>query len=176
MDGRSDISRHLRRMMSRFRPRGTTSASHSRNSAQAPLRDGYQKPPPKSQREPSGNKVGGQPGPPGHTLMPGETPRYHSVHAVSTCARCSVSHTDQPAKAVDYRQVFDWPPQHLHVTELQAESKECPICHQRVTAALTEQQTEYLGPLLRWVGWGRIVGFLISKQLGQISSPVGQTL
>lgn len=121
---------------------------NSQNSSQPPSSDGYRKPPPKSQRHSSGKKVGGQPGHPGHTLMPVETPDTIQVHAVSTCAHCGVSLTDQPPQAVQRRQVFDLPPQRLHVTEHQAESKKCPACHQRTTAAFpsgVEAPTQY-GP------------------------------
>ena len=106
----------------------------SRHRSQPPASDGYRKPPPKSRRQRSGKKPGGQPGHPGTTLQPVGDPDETQRHPVTTCAQCGTSLADHPHAAMIRRQVFDLPPQRLHVTEHQAEVKDCPACGARTTA------------------------------------------
>jgi transposase len=116
-------------------------ALSSRNSSKPPSTDGLAKPAPKSLRQNSGRRPGGQPGHPGRTLHPVEKPDHIVAHRLGRCP-CGAcrgrSLRDQPL--VDYakRQVFELPPKLLEVTEHQAEIKRCPVSGRLVTAAFPE--------------------------------------
>jgi transposase len=99
-------------------------AMNSRNSSKPPSSDGLGKPNPKSLREKSGKKSGGQPGNPGKTLMRVENPDHVVVHAPPmVCDTCAAS-LPEPV-VVETRQVFDLPEIRHEVTEHQVLQTQC---------------------------------------------------
>jgi len=103
-------------------------AKTSRNSGKPPSSDGYKKRKPKSLRQKSGRKSGGQKGHQGHTLKMSQTPDKVVVHAIDKCIDCGHHLKEVAATKVEKRQVFDIPPVKLLVEEHQAETKICPTC------------------------------------------------
>lgn len=112
---------------------------NSRNSSKPPSSDGYQKPAPRSLREKSGRRPGGQAGHKGETLEMSETPDKVIVHRVTRCATCGESLEGVVAADVERRQVFDLPPRTPEVVEHRAETAVCPACGHRTTAAFPEE-------------------------------------
>lgn len=101
----------------------------SHNSSKPPSSDGPgSKPHPKSRREPSGRKPGGQPGHVGQTLRLVETPDEIVVHAPIECRGCGERLDAAPVVRSERRQVLDLPPVRLQVTEHQAETRQCAGC------------------------------------------------
>lgn len=100
---------------------------NSRNSSKPPSSDEFIKP--KSQRQKSGKKSGGQKGHKGQTLKMRETPDVTVTHRVENCQGCGHSLEDVPCKDLEKRQEFDVPMPDLIVTEHQAETKQCPCCN-----------------------------------------------
>jgi len=109
-------------------------AQNSHNSSRPPSTDRPEQPKPKSLRKKSGRKSGGQPGHPGRTLQPSDTPKHIQVHPLREC-ECGEDLSHEPALDFQRRQVFDLPELKLECTEHRAEIKECPCCHRTVTAA-----------------------------------------
>lgn len=113
----------------------------SRNSSKPPSSDGLSKPAPKSLRQRSGRRRGGQPGHPGRTLQPVEHPDHIVPHRLELCP-CGLcqgrSLRDVPVAGYEQRQVFEVPRKLLEVTEHRAEVKRCPVSGRRVTAAFPE--------------------------------------
>jgi len=113
-------------------------ACNSTNSHQPPATDGLAKPAPKSLREKTGRRPGGQPGHPGTTLPLVENPdqvEQHRLHRCP-CGQChGVSLAGQRVLAYERRQVLDLPPLRLLTTEHQAEIKQCPVSGLLVTAS-----------------------------------------
>lgn len=91
-----------------------------------PSSDGLGKPAPKSLRERSGRKPGGQPGHAGHTLSQVECPDEIVVHEPGACAGCGAQlpAVGEPAGVIR-RQVFDIPKVTVAVVEHQLVSRRC---------------------------------------------------
>lgn len=104
-------------------------ATDSRNSSKPPSTDAFHKPSPKSRREKTGKKPGGQKGHLGSTLAFSETPDQIIPHPVNTCSCCGRDLSAQAADKVERRQILDIPPLRMDVTEHRFEMKTCPDCH-----------------------------------------------
>jgi transposase len=106
-------------------------SKNSRNSSKPPSSDGFKKEPkpnPKSLRQNSNRKSGGQPGHKGHKLCRRENPDEIVIHSVDSCDNCGQDLKDVEISELQRRQVFDIPPLKIHVTEHQAEIKRCSCC------------------------------------------------
>ena len=148
------VEQQVKDLRAKVRQLEDRQALNSRNSNQPPSSDGLTKPPPRSLRQKTGRKPGGQPGHPGHTLEPVKKPDHFQVHPLHRCpcGQCGgVSLEDQPVLDYERRQVFDLPPLRLVVTEHQAEIKRCPLSGLTVKASFpcgVEAPVQY-GPHFR---------------------------
>jgi transposase len=113
---------------------------NSSNSGKPPSSDGLKKPPRTSSlRQPSGKKLGGQPGHPGETLRRSETPDAVIDHYPPSCATCGALLTKAMATDFVARQVFDLPePQPLIVTEHRAHGCRCAACGSQTRATFPD--------------------------------------
>ena len=84
-------------------------AQSSRNSSRPPSTDRPAQPQPKSLRQKSGRKPGGQPGHPGRTLEFSDHPQHTQIHPLKEC-ECGEDLSQEPALDFERRQVFDLPP------------------------------------------------------------------
>lgn len=103
-------------------------SKNSNNSHKPPSSDGYQKPDPKSLREKTGKKPGGQSGHNGETLEQVENPDHVVIHQVHACTNCGCGLAAQLTHDHEKRQEVEIPPIEPEVTEHQAEIKVCPQC------------------------------------------------
>jgi len=102
-------------------------AKDSHNSSLPPSSDRFVRPP-KSLRQKSGKKPGGQKGHRGHHLQQVEMPDQVLIHPVACCEHCQQDLRSQPAALPERRQVMDLPVKRLWVTEHRVEEKQCPVC------------------------------------------------
>lgn len=100
-----------------------------RNSHKPPSSEGYEKPAPKSRRERSGRKSGGQDGHEGRTLRQVKSPDEILVHRPQRCAGCGRSLARATVVSTEARQVFDLPPIVLRVVEHRLEHCRCGCGH-----------------------------------------------
>lgn len=100
-------------------------AATSRNSSKPPSQDGLGKPAPKSRRERSGRKPGGQPGHPGSRLEQVADPDRVVKHEPAQCGGCGGDLAGAEAVGVARRQVFDLPPVAVEVVEHQLVDRRC---------------------------------------------------
>lgn len=107
--------------------------SNSGNSSKPPSSDGYAKPNPKSLREPSGRKPGGQKGHPGTTLRQAADPDEIVVHLPEVCS-CGYCFQGASADHFERRQVFELLKKLFGVTEHRIGTCKCPKCGRMVRA------------------------------------------
>ncbi len=117
---------------------------------------------PRSLRQKSGKKAGGQEGHAGNTLHLSETPDEVIVHAVERCGACQRDLRGVASQAVERRQVVDLPPKRLVITEHQAEHKVCPSC-QQVTQAVFPEGVR--APVQYGPAFGAVAVYLVQQQL-----------
>lgn len=106
----------------------------SSNSSKPPSSDGLKRKP-KSLREQSGKKPGGQQGHVGKGLAHVSNPDVVVTHTPSSCPGCGSNLSDVHGSCSEQRQVFDIPQPKINVTEHRVEKKTCPYCGE-VTRAL----------------------------------------
>lgn len=90
---------------------------NSNNSSKPPSSDGFGKPAPKSMRERSGKKSGGQDGHRGKTLMQVEHPDHIIEYKLERCPVSGRALCDEDIIGTIKRQVFELPEPRLEVTE-----------------------------------------------------------
>lgn len=108
-------------------------AKNSHKSSLPPSSDRFVRQP-KSLRQKSEKKTGGQEGHPGTTLRLSEVPDEVIEHRVTVCASCQHDLREVEACVTHRRQVVDIPSPRLIVQEHRAEQKQCPRC-QHITKA-----------------------------------------
>lgn len=113
----------------------------SHNSHQPPSSDGFNKKP-RSLRQRSGKRPGGQPGHPGQTLRFSACPDVVVLHRPSNCTACGADLAGLPAEPGPRRQVVDLPPLRLLTTEHQIATVCCPACQHRSSGAFPAEVTE----------------------------------
>jgi transposase len=106
---------------------------NSANSSKPPSSDGYSKPNPKSLREKSGRKPGGQKGHVGTNLRQVSEPDAVEVHWPACCA-CGCCLDGVATDHVERRQVFELPEKLLRVTEHRLVARKCPRCGRVIRA------------------------------------------
>ncbi len=109
---------------------------NSRNSSQPPSSDGWGRPPrpsPRSLRQPTDKKSGGQSGHKGKTLRFTAHPDRVVVHRPAECAECGCPLDDVPPipGATQRRQVIDLPVLSLETVEHHSHLISCPECTHR---------------------------------------------
>jgi transposase len=137
-------------------------AQNSRNSSRPPSTDGPEQPQPKSLRQRSKRKPGGQPGHPGRTLATSPKPQRVEVHRALEC-ECGEDLSQQAAVDFQRRQVFDLPALELQCTEHRAEIKECPCCHRTVVAPFA---ADVKAPVQYGKNFRALLTYLYDAQLG----------
>ena len=113
---------------------------NSSNSSKPPSSDGLSRKP-KSLREQSGKKPGGQIGHEGKTLNQVVEPDQIVVHSPLSCKNCHASLLEATIVNFEKRQIFDLPKPRIEVTEHRAETRICPCCKHRTKATFPENIT-----------------------------------
>jgi transposase len=133
----------------------------SHNSHLPPSSDRFARQP-KSLRQKSGKKPGGQKGHQGQSLPLSETPDEVIVQTLEQCAHCGQDLREVAPSGVERRQIFDLPEPRLRVWEYQAEQKVCPSCQTSLTAAFP---AEVRAPIQYGSRLGAIAVYLVEQQL-----------
>lgn len=103
-------------------------AKNSNNSNKPPSSDGLRKPNPKSLRQSSGKRIGGQDGHKGSTLEQVSNPDCIEIHEVCFCKECGYSLQEVELTVYEQRQEFEIPMVKVAVKEHRSEVKLCPRC------------------------------------------------
>ncbi len=140
-------------------------AKDSHNSSKPPSSDGLRRKP-KSLREKSGKKRGGQPGHPGHRVSLVATPDAVETHRPTHCHSCQQELPTDAPRWIERRQVQELPPIRLHVTEHRILHVRCPACgatsEAEAPAGVTAPQQygpQQYGPRLR-----AVAAYLVEQQ------------
>src|SRR2546430_15672671 len=147
-------------------------AKDSHNSNLPPSSDRFVRPP-KSLRQKSGKKPGGQIGHRGHHLQQVEQPDHILIHPVERCERCQHDLREQKASVPERRQVMDLPPKRLWVTEHRVEEKQCSRCFHLTRAnfpASVKAPAQYgtsIQTLATYLVEGQVVPYARASQLLQ---------
>lgn len=138
----------------------------SHNSHQPPSSDGLakKKPRPRSLRQRSGKKSGGQAGHPGVTLTLIDEPTDHQVWAPAACRACGASLAKAEVVASERRQVVDLPKPRLEIMEHRVLHKACRLCQTVTSGTFPPEVTQPVqyGP--------RVKATAVYLQLGQFLS------
>lgn len=136
-------------------------AKDNHNSHLPPSSDRFHRQP-KSLRQKSGKKPGGQAGHPGSTLMLSATPDQVIVHAVECCQHCQWDLREVESLQVERRQVLDLPSKRVVVIEHQAQQKYCPHCQQ---ISSTPFPQDVPAPVQYGAALGAVGVYLVQQQL-----------
>jgi transposase len=138
-------------------------AKDSHNSHLPPSSDRFaRQPKTKSLRKGSSKKPGAQAGHEGNTLYQASKPDQIIVHRVETCLSCQHDLSQEPALAIERRQVLDIPPKRVLVVEHQAQQKYCPHCYQITKAAFPQGVS---APVQYGPAFGALAVYLVQEQL-----------
>jgi transposase len=133
-----------------------------RNSDRPPSSEGLGKPVPKSLRQRSGRKPGGQPGHRGSTLRQVDEPDVVVRHEPAVCSGCGDNLAGAAEVDVVRRQVFEIPPVKAEVTEHQLVTRLCACgVHTSGAGPATADAPVQYGPRL-----AAIVVYLMVAQFG----------
>jgi transposase len=135
-------------------------AKDSHNSSLPPSSDRFVRPP-KSLRQKSGKKPGGQKGHRGHHLRQVERPDEVLIHPVIWCESCHHDLRAQPTEVPERRQVIDLPAKRLWVTEHRVEEKQCPACYHLTRAPFP---TAVSAPVQYGTGIQTLATYLVEGQ------------
>ena len=102
-------------------------SKNSSNSSKPPSSDGLKRKP-KSLRNQSGKKPGGQQGHVGKGLAQVANPDLVVTHAPTSCNGCGSSLGQVAGVCAEARQIFDLPQPKIEITEHRALEKQCPCC------------------------------------------------
>lgn len=140
----------FQKMEARIKELEDQQSKNSKNSSKPPSSDGYKKPSPKSLRQKTGRKAGGQKGHSGHNLKMTTHPDQTILHAVKFCSQCHQDLHQQKGIQKKTRQVYDIPPLRMKVTEHQIEAKQCS-CGCMTTSSFPKEVTHYVqyGPNIK---------------------------
>src|SRR6266568_743524 len=133
----------------------------SHNSHLPPSSDRFHRQP-KSLRQQSDKKAGGQPGHAGSTLLLSPTPDTVIVHEVEQCEHCRRDLRQVESLRVERRQVIDLPIKRVLVIEHQAQQKCCPSCQQISMASFPENVS---APVQYGAAIGAVGVYLVQQQL-----------
>jgi transposase len=133
---------------------------NSQNSSKPPSTDSPKRM--RSLREQSGKKPGGQVGHRGATREFVERPDHLVIHVPEACEMCRSSLGECEVRASEHRQVHDFPPQKIEVTEHLAQTKVCVRCGMKNKA---EFPSGINAPVQYGKGIRSVVAYLIGYQL-----------